>query len=157
MRIVFVCSGNICRSPLAQAMLARRLAAHGFHDIEVASFGLVAAGGEEPIAATLEAASRTGLDLAAHRARRFDAADLCPGDHVFVMEEAQRKDVLALTDIDPARVQLLGRLAPGFPDEIADPGGGTEADFDACVAHLGTAVGALFTQLLEPGMAGPNR
>jgi len=84
-RILVVCTGNICRSPVAAAMLQ-----HGLADLEVTSAGLAAGqGGAEPRLAAL--AKADGYDLSQHQARPVDRNLLANADLVLVMSTKQRK------------------------------------------------------------------
>lgn len=73
-RVLFVCVGNICRSPLAELALRRMAAKRGL-DVEAASAGVSAFGGDPMDASTLATAARHGLDGSAHVARRLTMAD----------------------------------------------------------------------------------
>jgi len=109
--VLVVCHGNICRSPVAAALLARELAANG---IAVQSAGF--AGFNRPAPAdALAAAMQHGLDLADHRSQLV-TVDLVRGaDLIVVMDAAQQRlicerfgrrpaDILVLGDLDPAPV-----------------------------------------------------
>lgn len=144
--IVFVCAGNICRSPLAEHFFRRAVDEGRAAPLPTSSMGLIAEHDDRAIVETLLAARRAGLDLDAHRARRFDAAAVPEGAWLFVMEPSQREAVLAATGFAPDRVRMLGDLAPG-PSTIADPENGTEAIFDACVARIGECVDALVREV----------
>ena len=145
-QVLFVCAGNICRSPLAAALLARALRARSRHGIAVASAGLVAIENDVAIEATRAAGRRVGVDLSGHRARRFHAALVGPGDLVLVMEKSQRDEVLAASGLAPQAVRLLGSLLPG-PEEIADPGGQDEAAFTFCAERIAACVERLAIEL----------
>lgn len=86
-RILVVCTGNICRSPVAAAILQQ-----GLEDIEVMSAGLVAGkGGAEQRLATL--AKADGYDLSQHQARQVDRNLLAEADLVLVMSVKQRQQI----------------------------------------------------------------
>jgi sulfate adenylyltransferase len=125
-KVLFVCTANICRSPSAEA-LAR---ATGPEDLEVSSAGTHAKEGE-PISPEMVAALPAGLDTSGFRSRRLTAAMLDEADLVVTMEVAHRTFVL---DDHPAlfrKVFTLGQLAKGIADA---PGG---LDRESLVAHLG--------------------
>jgi protein-tyrosine-phosphatase len=71
-KVLFVCAGNICRSPFAEA-LARRLAAERGLDVEFASAGEIAFDGDRCPGDAVAAAREHGVDLSAHRAQRLTA------------------------------------------------------------------------------------
>jgi protein-tyrosine phosphatase len=132
--VLFVCMGNICRSPTAEAVfrrmaaergLERRLSAdsagtHGYH------------AGEPPDPRAQAAARRRGYDLGALRARRVDAADFHAFDYLLAMD---RRNLAMLDKLRPqdgkARLQLFLDYAPHCGRiEVPDPYYGGAADFE---------------------------
>lgn len=114
--ILFVCVGNICRSPTAEALMRHRL---GRDDIAVASAGLQALVGR-PIDATAGLLLREhGLDADAHRARQATASLLTGADLVLVMERRHLLDIGRDVPQASGKVFLLGKWRDGR--EIPDP------------------------------------
>ncbi len=107
MNVLLVCTGNTCRSPLAEA-IARRLAAERRLDVEVRSAGTDAAEGDPASSEAVELAP----ELAAHRARRLTAADLAWADTVYAMEQRHADRVAELG----GTAQVL--VAAGVPDPL---------------------------------------
>jgi len=129
-RVLFVCTGNTCRSPLAEALL--RKAVEGRCDVEVCSAGLGALPGGPANRQTIEALKRRGISLEGFRSRMVDAALINWATHVFAMTrghldamvrmfpEAGDKLFLACEFVD-----LPGQ---GVGADVPDPiGGGAEA------------------------------
>ncbi|WNK20108.1 low molecular weight phosphotyrosine protein phosphatase [Halomonas piscis] len=115
--ILLVCTGNVCRSPVAAAQLAEALPQRR---VESAGLGALTGQGVEPTARTLGEAD--GLDLASHRARQLDAGMLHAADLVLVMSERQRRAVGELAPEALGKTLLLGRwLDNGRGREIPDP------------------------------------
>lgn len=123
-RLLLLCAGNLCRSPLAETLLRDRLVLKG-RDIEVTSAGLVAMAGEPADEMMCLVAAGHGLDLSRHRSRPLDPALLRWADLVLVMEDEQRRLLSARAPAAGGKVALLGRWTGG---EIPDPFGlGREA------------------------------
>lgn len=136
-RILVVCTGNICRSPVAAAMLQQALP--GKH-IESAGLNAMVGQGVEPSAREL--AEAAGLDVSGHEARQLSREMLANADVVLVMSEGQR---LAVGELSPAalgKTLLLGRWLEGGAQDIADPYRKSQAAF----AHI--------HELLERATAG---
>lgn len=129
-----VCSGNICRSPLAEAAAAERFADDGIH---VASAGTVAVPGQPATLMMREVAMEHGLDLTDHGATPLYEAPV--PDLVFGMEQehliaAKR----AFPDLPRGSIRLLDH-----PHAIADPYGRDLAEYRASAAHIMAAVARL--------------
>ena len=81
MKVLFVCAGNICRSPFAEGLARRRAAERGL-DVEFASAGEIAHEGDRCSGDALAAAKEHGVDLSPHRARRLTAEQQSAADKV---------------------------------------------------------------------------
>ena len=126
-RILFVCSGNTCRSPLAEAIARRLLEEEGIDDVEVSSAGTFALEGGCASSGSLEVARENGLDLESFTTRRLTSELLDRADLVLVMEPGHRSGVLGLSPVADMKTKLLGELAAfrGADAAVADPFGGT--------------------------------
>ena len=157
-RILFVCMGNICRSPTAEALMRRLVASEGLEDRVV----LDSAGtgswhvGEPPDPRAEAAARRRALDLDG-RARQVEAADFDRFDLILAMDEANRRELLALARDDDARakVRLLREFDPaadaGRDLDVPDPYPGGEDGFERVLDMLERAVRGLLGQLRADG------
>lgn len=124
MKILMVCLGNICRSPLAEGILKSKLPS-GF---TVDSAGTIDMHqGKQPDERSIAAAKRNGLDISSQTSRLFTAEDFAKYDRIYCMDRANLKDVLALakTDKDRQKVSLILDDA-----EVPDPYWGVDQDFD---------------------------
>lgn len=123
-RVLFVCLGNICRSPLAEALFRHHVGEMGLADrIHVESCGTGPWHvGHQADARTRAEAQRRGVDLESHRARQFRPDDLAGFDHIFVMDRDNLQDVLALDgdDAHGYKVRLLRELDE-TPEDYAVP------------------------------------
>lgn len=153
MRILFVCLGNICRSPTAEGVL-RAIAAREFPGLalQVDSAGTADYHvGEPPDRRTIAAARRRGYDLARLRARRVTRADLARFDLVLAMDRTNLADLERLIAPDSrARLGLFLDYAPecGF-DEVPDPYSGGVEDFERVIDLCESAARGLLQRLQE--------
>ncbi|MCC5881188.1 MAG: low molecular weight phosphotyrosine protein phosphatase [Halomonas sp.] len=118
-QILVVCTGNICRSPVGEALLKQLLPGHC---ISSAGLGALVDHGAEPTAARLAAAD--GLDLSAHRARQLDAGMVREADLILVMSEGQRLAIAERFPFATGKTMRFGRWLPsreGEGEDIADP------------------------------------
>lgn len=116
-RVLMVCVGNVCRSPMAAAVLADRLARRGIA-VVVESAGLAALVGRpaDPLAQAL--LRERGLDLSGHRARQLTTQLIRDFELVLVMDADQQAEVERLLPGARGRVHRLGRFG-GF--DVPDP------------------------------------
>ncbi len=139
-RLVFICTGNICRSPLGE-YYARSLG------IEAISFGLDTRGGDPADPRAVNFAARQGLDMSGHVTTTVDQVRLKPGDLLLVMEPAQY-DQLARHEQKqqwPAGIQKA--ILPLFKRRpvpyLHDPYSATGVFFDHCERQVVEAVDGL--------------
>jgi protein-tyrosine phosphatase len=133
--ILILCTGNICRSPLAEAVLRERLFGT---DTQVSSAGTSALIGYPADPLAVEVAGRFGFDLSQHRGRQADGRLLTAADLVLVMTRAHADWVHDRLPPLRGRVQLLGRWREfEVPDPYGQPKSAFESVFeqiDDCVA-----------------------
>jgi protein-tyrosine phosphatase len=133
-KVLFVCLGNICRSPTAEGVF-RKLAAEAdlLDMIEIDSAGTHAYHiGEPPDARAQAAARRRGVDLSSLRGRQALASDIERFDYVLAMDRENFENLLAICPTGfEHRVRLLMEFAPARPeDEVPDPYFGGPNGFD---------------------------
>jgi protein-tyrosine-phosphatase len=124
MKILFVCSGNTCRSPLAEAIMKRIVADTGSKDIDVSSAGTQAWDGSSASDGSLLVGMERGLDLSNHRSRRLTDEIIADSDLILVMAPSHLAHV---KDMAPgANVHLLGGYGAGesVGTTLQDPFGG---------------------------------
>ncbi len=152
-KILVVCSGNICRSPSAEGVLRQVLDRAGVAALveSAGTNGYHIGDGADPRAVV--AASRRGIDLSAHAARRvrrddferFDLILACDNGHLSTLERLRPKNA-------PARLELLMACADGSPvGEVPDPYYGDERDFEHALDLIEVASAGLAAWLQVDG------
>jgi protein-tyrosine phosphatase len=148
--VLVVCHGNICRSPVAGALLARELAPSG---IDVRSAGFIGFNRPAPPHA-VAAAERHGLELADHRSRLVTAEIARTADLVVVMEMSQQRTIIERFGRRPSDVIILGDLDPR-PIEtrtIRDPVNDGREVFDQVYERIARCVRELVALIAPPGI-----
>ena len=152
-RIVFVCTGNTCRSPLAEAICTKLLADHlgcppadlKQHGFCVQSAGLAAMMGNNASPDAVRVAADLGADLSRHNSRMITREMLHGADHLFGMTAGHCYTLESvLMDGMP-----LPRLLSGRFEDIADPIGGELADYRTCAHQILACLQARLPELLE--------
>lgn len=132
MKVLVVCTGNICRSPFAEVYLRRR-AGELCLELEVVSAGTYALAGNRATPEAVAVASRLGIDLRAHRAASVDHRAVRGADLVLAMSRHHEEEILDLRgpSTEKPAVYLLGQFhpRPADPPEIPDPLGGSHEDY----------------------------
>ncbi|MCH4541278.1 phosphotyrosine protein phosphatase [Ochrobactrum sp. POC9] len=130
--ILFICAGNICRSPLAEGVMDHVLEKRGIRDVRVDSAGTNGYHtGEEPDERSISVAARHGLDISAQRCRQLIAADFSRFDLILGMD---RYNMRMIAERQPAnasaQIGLFTEIAEGRAVEIPDPYYGGTGDFE---------------------------
>lgn len=126
MEILIVCTGNICRSPMAEGLLRQMLANRAMTDVRIRSAGTHAMDGRPAEPHAVEAARERGADIAGHTARSLDREMVDRADLILVMEQGQA-DLIARV-LPPDREAQTLRLLADFRAaadraEVDDPYG----------------------------------
>ncbi|MBQ0776092.1 MAG: low molecular weight phosphotyrosine protein phosphatase [Pseudomonas sp.] len=149
-RVLFVCLGNICRSPTAQGVFASQLQASALqHEVSIDSAGTGGYHtGEPPDQRATAAALKRGYDLRMQRARAVADEDFEQFDLILAMDQSNLDNLLARAPANArARIGLLMDYAPDWPREVPDPYFGGEAGFEQVLDMLEAASRGLLEEL----------
>ena len=156
MKILMVCLGNICRSPIADGLLRKKVKEKGL-DIEVDSAGTIALHqGEPPDSRMVETARKNGTDISFLRARQFKVDDFDNFDYIFSMDFSNKKNILAIARNEEDRdkvYMLLGELTDQEEASVPDPYYGTQKDFDHVYHLVDQASDILIRKIIQNAIA----
>jgi protein-tyrosine phosphatase len=149
-KILMVCLGNICRSPLAEGILASKLPKDKFK-VDSAGTGSWHIG-RHPDERSIAVAKKHQLDISNQRGRQFSKNDFDAFDYIYVMDSSNYDDVISLSKIPEQRekVQLiLNELFPGENVDVPDPYYGVANGFEAVYEMLDQACDIIAEKLIE--------
>lgn len=145
-----VCLGNICRSPLAEGILASKLPKNKFF-VDSAGTGKWHIG-KKPDERSIATAKKNGLDISSQRGKHFTSKHFEEFDYIYVMDGSNYDDVLFLakTEEHKKKVSLiLDELFPGDNVDVPDPYYGLQNGFDMVYEMLDEATNILAKKLIE--------
>ena len=149
-KIIMVCLGNICRSPLAEGILQSKLPRDKFI-VDSAGTGEWHIG-KQPDQRSIAIAHKNGLDISHQRGRQFRTQDFKDFDYIYVMDGSNYNDVLSLAknDEEKNKVKLiLNELFPGENVDVPDPYFGLQNGFASVYDMIDQACDIIAEKLLK--------
>jgi protein-tyrosine-phosphatase len=148
--ILFVCFGNMCRSPMAEGILKNLLSRNGISNIHVQSAGLMASNGMHVAKMAEIAAGEHDISLETHTSRLINKDILNHADLVLVMEKIQQEAIKDVFPEESKKIFLLGSFgkdASGM--DVDDPIGGSQELFDLCFQRIESEIQRILPGLMD--------
>lgn len=137
-RILFVCTGNTCRSPMAQGLLTKILGTvpdENPNTFEICSAGLFAVSGLPASPEAIKTMQEYGIDISQHKSRQVNKEIIKQSDFIIVMTAMHYDHLLAMYPESENKLSSLGELA-GFHGEVKDPFGKEIKEYKKTAAQL---------------------
>lgn len=150
--VLFVCLGNICRSPMAQGCLQHQLEECGLqHAIEVDSCGTAAFNvGKSPDPRAIAASARVGIDIGSQIARQIDDADYARCQYIVALDRNNLSNVVAWApDGYAGEMKLLMDYGAQAQAQVADPYYAEAGAFDGTLAEIARGTKALLDYIRQ--------
>jgi len=142
--VLFICTGNVCRSPMAEELLRSQL--NGDRNIEVSSAGIGAVNGQPPSSYAIEVMKEKGLDISRLRSQPIHQELVRKADCIFVMTYGHLDSLLLLYPSAAEKTFMLREFQPGLaPDEreVDDPIGQSRETYRACRDQIEQSIPSL--------------
>jgi len=149
-KVLMVCLGNICRSPLAEGILASKLSKENFI-VDSAGTGSWHVG-HSPDKRSIAVAKKNGLNIQNQKGRQFTTSDFTDFDYIYVMDSSNYNDVIKLAKTEEHKNKVRLILNELFPDEnvdVPDPYFGATNGFDNVYQMLNEVTDIIAKKLIE--------
>ena len=141
-KILMVCLGNICRSPLAEGILKKKVGKSTFVDSAgTAAYHI----GNQPDPRSISVGKKNGIDISYFRARKFTKEDFRNFNYIYVMDKSNYNDVLSLAQLSEDHKKV--KLILDHEQEVPDPYYGEAGGFDRCYNLLDKACDQIVKEL----------
>jgi protein-tyrosine-phosphatase len=138
-KIVYVCTGNTCRSPMAEGILKKRLADAGYKDVHVLSAGIGTLDGYPATPTGVNTAQKHGIDISEHHSRRLTGKLFKEVDLVFALADNHYEFMRNFPDADKKLFMVKGFPRQELADKehsVDDPLGGTLEEYEATFQEI---------------------
>jgi len=148
MHILFVCTGNTCRSPMAGAYFKRLCEKSGRTDITVETAGTFAGEGEPASSQSVSVMRDCGIDLTAHKSSMLTKGKIDAADLIIAMTSSHRQHIGSMSSAALKKTRTLLEFTQN-EGNISDPFGGTEKIYSDCFSEMKEALDNLFLEITK--------
>lgn len=148
MKILFVCTGNTCRSPMAEGILSKMSADNGL-DIQVKSAGIFALAGGKASEYSIEVMSENGMDISKHTSSLLTEDVIRGSDLILTMTISHKMDIINMFPFAESKTYTLNEYAFNKEKNIADPYGGRKKDYQNTYNEIYVAIENIVKRLKE--------
>jgi len=154
--VLVICTANICRSPVVEAILRARLWDAGYGDWQVSSAGTLALPGYPAATESVAVAAARGLDISRHESRRVEEHHLEACTLALCMELGHREALHVEYPAHRHKVRLLTEMVGGY-EEVEDPIGGPPEEYERMAREVTDLVDRGLPQIVELALANARR
>lgn len=146
MKIMFICTGNTCRSAMAEAILRKKVQERNI-DVEVCSAGIYAENGDEPTDVAIEVMENKGIDMKGHKATNIKNSKIVEMDLILCATNSQKLQVMTLYPELKEKIYTIKEYAYGENGDIQDPWGNSLRVYGNCAKELEESIDKIIEKL----------
>jgi protein-tyrosine-phosphatase len=147
MKILFVCTGNTCRSPMAAGYLRRLCDKAGFKHVQVESAGTFGREGLPPSPGAVETLNQLGIDISGHKSAALNEQKIRQADMIVTMTSTHKYQITNLVPEAKDKTRLLLEYADEPDKNVDDPIGGDQEYYQKCFKTMKNALDNLFLEI----------
>ncbi len=148
LKVTFVCSGNTCRSVMAEALFKKMLPSKYQEKIEVNSAGIFASGFSPASTFTQRVLRKRGIDVSSHRSTLAESNLIEQSDLVLTMEKKHVQHLIKLSPGAAMKIWTLREFTRGKEEDILDPAGGDESSYEKTCQEIEAEIPKILERLI---------